>query len=75
MIDDENETLEVDGIDYPMRILRQLIRGIKTGCSDQCSTVSALQQFELDRRREVDVANGFANEQKRIELKERTSDD
>lgn len=75
MITDDNEEIEVDGINYSVRILRQIIRGIKKGCPVECSTLPALQQFERDRRNEMAIADGYANEQKRIAEVERKTDD
>ena len=75
MITDDDEEIEVDGINYPVRIVRQLIRGIKGGCPIQCSALSALQSFEHDRREQMELANGVIAEQQRIEQLERKTDD
>lgn len=75
MITDENETFEIDGIQYRLFDMRQIIRSIKKGCPLECLTLSSLQFIERSRRTEMDVANGVINEQKRIDQLERTSDD
>ena len=75
MITDDNEKIEVDGLYYTVREVRQLIRGIKKGCPVECMPMHELQRIEYIRRSEMAVTDGYNDEQKRIELKERTSDD
>lgn len=75
MITDDNEKIQVDDIYYTLREVRFLIRSIKKGCPVECMPLHELQRIEHIRRDEISVANGFNDEQKRIDLKERTSDD
>ena len=75
MITDDNEEIEIDGIQYRVSDLRQLIRSIKKGCPIECLPLSALLDIERNRQREVDEhLAGIKQEQYRV-MKERTSDD
>lgn len=53
----DDEKIEVDGINYTLRDLQQLIRSIKKGCPIECMPLSALQRIECDRRIEMDREN------------------
>jgi len=66
---DDNDKIEIDGIQYTVFELRQLVRSIKKGCTGECVPLSALQLIERDRREEMDRYDEAIRQQQIIDEK------